>query len=170
VSAVRTLLIAVAILGALDTFWHHEWRARLPSRPGAQRELRLHAVRDFAYGALFVLLGWGRPQGALAWGLAALLLLEIVVTLTDFVEEDRVRPLEPAERILHSVIAIVYGAFLAVLAPRLVGWVGAPTGYALEPAGLVSWLLAAMAVGVAASGARDLVAARRLDRAATRAA
>ena len=31
------LLLTVATLGALDTAWHHEWLARLPSRPRAGR-------------------------------------------------------------------------------------------------------------------------------------
>ena len=162
-NATLGLLLAVAGLGAFDTFWHHEWRARLPFRPGAQRELRLHAGRDFVYGVLFMVLGWGRPTGVFAWVVCVLLLFEIVVTLLDFVEEDRHRPLDAGERVTHTLIAIVYGAFLANLLPRLWTWSGRRTEYEVDGYGGWSWLFTAMAVGVVLSGGRDLLAARALD-------
>ncbi len=36
---VLSLLIVQALMGAVDTFLHHEFAAGLPSRPGARREL-----------------------------------------------------------------------------------------------------------------------------------
>jgi len=157
------LLLAVALLGALDTLWYHEWRGRLPGRQGAQRELRLHAGRDFAYGLLFLALGWGRPAGALVWVLLAVVLLEVVITLVDFVEEDRNRPLAAGERVLHTAIAIVYGSFLASLLPLAWAWAGLPAAYHVDPLGPWSWLFSALSLGVFGSGVRDLLAARRLD-------
>jgi hypothetical protein len=47
------LLAIQGIIGAFDTLYYHEWRARLPAR-GAQcaAELKLHAWRDFLYAVL----------------------------------------------------------------------------------------------------------------------
>src|SRR5438876_2196733 len=51
------LLAAQGVLGAFDTVWYHEWRARLPrSGRGAARELGLHAARDFLYAIIFATL------------------------------------------------------------------------------------------------------------------
>jgi len=42
------LLIAVAFLGAFDTLYYHEFRAKLPAMgKSARSELQLHAGRDF---------------------------------------------------------------------------------------------------------------------------
>jgi hypothetical protein len=42
------LLAIQGVIGAFDTLYYHEWRARLPARPEITRaELRLHAARDF---------------------------------------------------------------------------------------------------------------------------
>jgi len=53
------LLFIQGVIGAFDTFYYHEWRARLPAR-GAQSapELKLHAARDFFYAVLFATLPW----------------------------------------------------------------------------------------------------------------
>jgi len=53
------LLVAQGVLGAFDTLYYHEWRARLPAGGAQSRpELLLHASRDFVYAALFGTLGW----------------------------------------------------------------------------------------------------------------
>jgi hypothetical protein len=153
-----TLLIVQGVLGAFDTLWYHEWRQRLPARPTASRELRLHAARDFAYALIFVSLAWSEWGGRLAWVLGAVLAFEILITLWDFVEEDMRRPLPPGERVMHTVMAIVYGAFLANLVPQLVHWSAGPTGFATADHGAASWVLTVMAAGVFVSGVRDLTA------------
>jgi hypothetical protein len=152
------LLSIQGLLGAFDTLWYHEWRQRLPSRPGARRELRLHAARDFAYAVVFGSLAWAEWCGALTWLLVAVLAFEVIITLCDFIEEDRSRPLPAGERAMHTVMAIVYGAFLANLIPWLWEWSGRATGFALANHGWISWLMTAMAVGVFLSGLRDVVA------------
>jgi hypothetical protein len=41
------LLFALGVIGAFDTLYYHEWRARLPAQGApAAPELRLHAARD----------------------------------------------------------------------------------------------------------------------------
>jgi hypothetical protein len=152
------LLLVQGALGALDTLWYHEWMQHLPTRAGARRELRLHASRDFAYAIVFGSLGWVEWQGWFVCVLAAVLLFEIVITCWDFIEEDQSRPLPPGERVMHTVMAIVYGAFLANLIPHLVTWSTASPGFRLASYGVVSWFMSAMALGVFVSGIRDLVA------------
>jgi len=153
-----SLLLIQGALGAFDTLWYHELRQRLPARPGARLELRLHASRDFAYAGVFGSLAWAEWRGALAWVLATVLLLEVVITLWDFIEEDRSRTLPAGERIMHTVMAIVYGAFLANLVPQLLAWSKTPTEFAPANYGAISWLMTLMAAGVLASGLRDVVA------------
>ena len=161
-NAALTLLLVQGVLGAFDTLWYHEWQQRLATRATGRRELLLHASRDFAYGLLFGSLAWVTWNGWWAWILAALLLGEIVITLFDFVEEDLHRPLPPGERVMHTIMAIVYGAFLANLLPQMVGWSYQPTGFAAADYGPISWLLTLMAIGVLGSGFRDLIAGLRL--------
>jgi hypothetical protein len=160
------LLAVQGAIGAFDTLYYHEWRARLPALPGARPELRLHAVRALIYAVLFAALPRVEWRGAWAYLLGALLAAEVFITLRDFVVEDRVRaPLGgvfAGERVTHAVMAIIYGAMLANLLPALDVWRRAPTSFTSHveavPAELV-WLLTLMAAGVFVSGARDAYAA-----------
>ncbi len=164
-NAVFAILAVQALLGGFDNLWHHELHARLPQRASARRELALHAAREAIYGVVFVGLAWAEWHGALALALAALLLAEVVITLADFLEEDRSRKLPPFERVLHTLLAVLYGLFLATLAPRLVAWAGAPTGFAWTPHGAVSWAFSACGAGVIAWSVRNAAAVLRLGRA-----
>jgi hypothetical protein len=48
------LFAAQGLLGAFDTLYYHEWRARLPGGvPGTAPELKLHGARDLVYAVLF---------------------------------------------------------------------------------------------------------------------
>lgn len=164
------LLTIQGALGAFDTLYYHEWRARLPAAGASARpELRLHAARDFIYAVVFATLPRVAWRGAWAYVLAALLAAEICITLCDFVVEDRVRrPLGgvyPGERVTHALMGILYGALLACLIPTLDEWRHAPTSlapHALPVPPVLLWLLTLMAVGVALSGARDAYAAAGL--------
>jgi uncharacterized protein (TIGR01777 family) len=157
-------VLAQIAMGAFDTLYHHEGTERLAWRPGQARELRLHGVRNLAYAAMFLALGWAEPRGGWAIALIALLAGELVITLWDFVEEDRTRHLPATERVTHTLLTLNYGVILALLAPVLLGWAALPT--ALLPAwhGAMSWLCLVAALGVTVSGLRDLAAARRCPR------
>jgi uncharacterized protein (TIGR01777 family) len=89
---------------------------------------------------------------------------ELIVTLWDFVEEDRTRRLPASERLTHTLLTLNYGVVLALVVPLLGQWAALPT--AIFPAyhGVWSWLCGIAAVGVTASGLRDLAAARRAAR------
>ena len=119
------LLGAQGILGAVDNIWNHEWRARLPSTPEARRELQLHAARGLIYGPVFLAFAWVELRGLFAMALLAILAIELVITLADFVEEDRSRTLSPQERVLHGLLTLNYGAFLALILPTLAARWGA---------------------------------------------
>jgi hypothetical protein len=168
-TAAVVLLLVNVVLGAWDTLWYHEYRARLASRvPHTAPELRLHVGRDAVYVVLYGTLAWWRPTGWLVPVAVVLLASEVLMTLADFVVEDRDRPaiggLAPGERVLHSLMAVVYGAMLCRLVPELVAGAGEPTG--LVASGIPGWMAAAAtlaACGIAVSGTRDALALRGWD-------
>jgi hypothetical protein len=161
ITALEVLLL-MGLLGAFDTLYYHEWRLQLPETPSARRELRLHATRDFAYAIVFGSLAWTTWNGALVWPLAVILIFEIWVTLSDFIEEDRTRRLPAGERVMHALMGIVYGIFLTMLYPHAAGWARLAIGFGSADYGVVSWVLTLFAIGVLASGVRDLAASRKL--------
>ncbi len=155
-------LVAVQMaLGLFDTLYHHELTERLAWRPTQARELRLHAVRNWLYAVLFATLGWLVPTGAVAWAVIAILAVEVVITLWDFVEEDLSRKLPATERVAHTLLALNYGAILVLLAPVLIGWAAQPTGLATADHGTWSWLCSIAAAGTLVFGLRDWTAALR---------
>ncbi len=167
---VLMLLLLNGVLGAIDTLWYHEWKAKLPSRGGPLRlELALHAGRDAVYAFIYGTLGWVAWTGQATLVLVALIGLEIVITLADFVVEDRLRPaiggLAAGERVLHSLMAIVYGAMLANLVPELLAWSRFETGLVShqqlggQPPLWISLTATAFGIGIAGSGIRDAMAA-----------
>ena len=169
-TVVLSLLAVQGLIGAFDTFYFHEWRARLPAG-GAQTapELRLHAWRSFLYAVIFATLPWVAWHGLWVVALVIVLFAEIVFTLWDFIVEIAVRkPLGDVyggERITHAIMGIVYGGMLAFLIPILYEWWWLPTALVVGPLGeigLLGWLLLVMALGVFLSGARDLYAALAL--------
>jgi hypothetical protein len=168
------LLAILGAMGAFDTLYYHEWRARLPAR-GAQSasELKLHAARDFFYAVLFGTLPRLAWHGGWALVLASVLIAEIVLTLTDFVVEIAVRKalgdVYAGERVTHAVMGVLYGAMIASLIPVMIRWWALPNALVTAPPDVpdvLRWTLAMMAVGVTASGLRDLYAAYELPHAA----
>jgi hypothetical protein len=158
------LLTFLGLLGAFDTLWYHEYKQQLPRNATAKVELRLHAARDFAYAIVFTALAWGSWHGGLAWILFGILSFEIGITLWDFIEEDLSRRLPAGERVMHTIMAIVYGAFLANLLPEIFRWSSLPTSVVPADYGMLSWILSGFAVGVFFSGIRDVVASFRFPK------
>jgi len=162
-TAVLTMITLQALLGAFDNLWHHEWQARLPQRLGARRELALHALREALYALLFLGLAWWQWQGWALLPLLVLLLAEVVVTMLDFLEEDRRRALPPFERVLHTVLALGYGITLGLFAPVALQWWQLPSGWVRVDHGVGSWLLTLFAAGVALWSGRNLRAVKALQ-------
>lgn len=156
------LLIVQALMGALDTLYHHEFKAALPAQPAARHELYVHALRSVLYGAIFAGLAWLSPGGwwvALLW---AIIVTEVVLTLIDFVIEDHTRLLPDSERVLHTLLAIGGGAAFTVLALQTPVWWALPTALTPVYHGWQSWVLSVAALGVIAYGLREACAARAL--------
>jgi hypothetical protein len=161
------LLAIQGVIGAFDTLYYHEWKARLPARvPTSAPELKLHALRDFLYAVLFFGLPLVAWHGWWTAVLAAVLAAEIALTLTDFVVEIAVRKsigdVYAGERVTHAVMGILYGAMTAYLIPEMIDWWSRPTGLVAADAPvpeLLRWALLAMGTGVFLSGVRDLYAA-----------
>ena len=161
-NTVFAILSVQALIGAFDNLWHHELEAKLPQHISARYELLLHAARESIYAVLFLGLAWVRWQGICAWVLAGLLAVEIVITLADFIEEDLTRRLPHLERVLHTILAVSYGGFVAALAPTLVQWAAAPSGLPFQGHGWVSLLFTLYAAGVFAWSVRNAIAVIRL--------
>jgi uncharacterized protein len=159
-----SLLAIQFALGAFDVLYHHELTERLAWRRSQRRELVLHSVRNVIYAVLFLGLGWLEPHGVWAMLVLVLLAAEVVVTLVDFVEEDLTRHLPASERVTHTLLALNYGAILALLAPVLLAWAGEPS--ALVPAwyGFATVVATLAAFGIAVFGLRDSFAAHRMER------
>ncbi|AZP11065.1 TIGR01777 family protein [Undibacterium parvum] len=134
----------------------------LPQPRSARLELSIHSVRALIYSLLFIgLAGW------LWHGLWALLLLlifalEIVLTLWDFVIEDRSRLLPASERITHTVLAINGGAFIMLLILNVPVWMVQTSMLQAQDWSGLTIFLALCGVGVGLSGIRDALAAQRL--------
>ena len=151
------------LMGAFDTLYYHEWRARLPGGvPGTAPELRLHGVRSVIYSILFGALPFVRFEGLFTWVLAVLLLTEIVITLCDFVVEDTVRrPMGgvfAGERVTHAVMGIIYGAALGHMVPDMIVDAARPTALSpWEAPAVLRMIMPLMSAGVFISGVRDLL-------------
>src|SRR5204863_4917547 len=134
---------------------------RLAWRPSQRHELKLHAARSLIYAVMFCVLGFLEVHGVLAMLLMAALVVEVFITLADFIEEDMSRKLPASERVNHTLLAINYGAILMLLLPVLIEWAMQPTEIKSAYAGLLSLIAAASAVGAALCGVRDVAAAKR---------
>ena len=110
---------------------------------------------------LFLVLGLLELHGILAMVLIAALVVEVVITLMDFIEEDMSRKLPASERVNHTLLAINYGAILVLLLPVLIGWAAQPTAIKLVSHGYWSVLMALAAVGAVIFGLRDFSAPAR---------
>lgn len=152
------------ILGAFDMFYHHEFKEKLPWRPTAATEMLLHAVRGFFYAIVFFSMGWVAWHGMYAWIFAAIILAEVLITLWDFVEEDRTRKLPPTERVTHAVLTLNYGAIIALFVPVLMDWSAAPTAWVAVNFGYLSWLMGIYALGLFIWAMRDVLRGLKLLR------
>jgi uncharacterized protein len=157
------LITIQAFLGGIDNFWHHEITERLPARRGAAGELSLHALRECLYAFIFIGLAWFRWQGYWAFLIATALVFEIVVTLADFIIEDRTRRLPPSERILHTVLALNYGAVLTALAPVLIAWSKLPSAV-MHASHAFSVIFTVFGIGLVAWSLRNAIAVLTLRR------
>ncbi|HWU96913.1 MAG TPA: TIGR01777 family oxidoreductase [Oxalicibacterium sp.] len=158
------LMAAQGLLGAFDTLYHHELTEALPQRSSARRELAIHATRATIYSLLFIGLSAWQWHGIWTAVLMIVFAVEIVLTLWDFVIEDRTRLLPASERITHTILAINGGAFITLLAINTPTWWSQPAGLVWTPYGFLSIFLFLCGVGVGLSGIRDAFASKKISR------
>src|SRR5438270_33431 len=154
-----TLIAIQVAMGVFDTFYHHEFTERLAWRPSQRDELKLHALRNWLYALLFLVLGSFEVHDIPAMLVIAVLAFEVIITLMDFIEEDLSRKLPPSERINHTLLAINYGAILVLLLPVLIGWAMQPTAIVPAYHAVLSLIAVAAAIGAGLCGLRDITAA-----------
>ena len=159
-----TLISIQVFMGAFDTLVHHEGTERLAWRTSQKTELRLHGVRNLFYAFIFLCFGWLEPHGIYTIVLVTILVIEVLITLWDFVEEDLTRKLPATERVNHTLLALNYGAILALASPVLYDWAMMPSSITPTHYGWWSVFATVSAFGVAVFGLRDLLAANRSDR------
>lgn len=161
---VLNLFVLQGILGAFDNLWHHEFTEKLPSRPTAWKELALHCARGALYSIIFLSLGWLQLNGLFAVILIAIMVIEVGITLWDFIEEDMTRKLPPLERVLHTLLALNYGAVLGLLIPILLSWSANPTGVQPVYYGWLSWVMTLYGIGIIGFVLRDGIASANLHK------
>ena len=88
-----------------------------------------------------------------------MLIAETIFTMADFVVEDRTRYLPAFERVLHTVLTLLFGVVLMALAPVLIDWLGQPTDVVATEHGAFSALFTVLAAGMIVFGIRDGIAA-----------
>jgi len=161
---VFALITTQALLGAVDNLWHHEITERLPAKRSAAVELVLHSARELIYAFVFVALAWFRWQGIWVALIVVAMLIEVVVTLLDFIVEDKTRQLPPFERVLHTLLALNFGAVLAMLGPVLTHWWSMPSAVIPVYYGPISWVFTVFGAGVLAWSLRNAMAVVSLRR------
>jgi uncharacterized protein len=153
-----------ALLGGFDNIYHHEITERLPWRPTQATEQFIHSVRQVFYAGVFTSLAGVTPQGGFAYGMGALLVTELGLTLWDFVNEDQTRKLPWTERIAHTLLTLNYGAILACWTPVLYEASLLPTNIAFESYGIFTGINAICVAGVSLWSVRDWFASKRLEK------
>lgn len=157
------LMTLQGLIGLLDNLWHHEISEKLSSKPDARAELTLHTIREFLYAFIFLGIAWFTWNGAWAVLLLVIMAVEVVVTLWDFVIEDQTRKLPRMERVLHTVLAVNFGAILAFFLPVSLGWYQAETSLTAADYGVLSWIMKAYGFGVLGWAVYDLRVVVRLS-------
>jgi len=158
------LFIAQALMGAFDTLYHHEFKVALSQKINARLELYIHSIRAVLYGVLFAGLAWFEWHGLWVGLLIGIVLVELGLTLWDFVVEDKTRLLPGSERITHTLLAINGGAMFVLIALLLPGWYAQDTALLAVDYGWRSWFLFIAGMGVGLSGVRDAFAAWQIQR------
>jgi uncharacterized protein len=165
---ILTLLVIQGLMGAFDTLYHHELRAKLPLQTFAALELRIHGIRSVLYAVVFAGLAFCVWGGVWTLVLGAIVAVEAGLTLWDFLTKNRSRKLPWSERVLHTILAINGGAVFCLLAIEMLQWWALPNQLLGVNYGWFTPVLGLFALGVFASGVRDSFASSRLRQLAAR--
>ena len=147
----QTLLLLLSVqglIGAYDSIYHHDFKEKLSLKPSAKEELKIHSIRSMLYSILFLSIAWIEWHGWLVLGFTLIILIELVLTLWDFVEEDRSRVLPATERITHTILTLNFGAIIALFIPELIHWRNQLTEFTFVNHGIYSWIMTVYGIGV----------------------
>lgn len=167
--AANYLLFLLGLLGGTDILLYHSISHGIRSNAESKWELITHSFRGPTYAALFFLVPNFELHGSFAIALIALLAFDVAISILDFSMERQSRQLlgglPSGEYVLHMIMAMLFGAFAASLAPSLGTWIDLPAGIHHNPALAPDWLrmtMASMALMVLYSGVIDARAAFRV--------
>lgn len=158
------VLLVHGLLGFLDIVVNHELLAKLPKRGDAASEEALHAARETIFACLFSALAWYEWHGGWVWGIAALLLAEVIVSARDVIVEGETRVLPVAERVIHLLLFVSLGVLITLVGYALLWWHAGETAPVRVDYGWASWVLTGMAVLSLVWAVRDGVAAGRREK------
>jgi len=151
--AATYILLAIGILGATDILLFHTVSHGIRAHADSANELLVHSLRGPTYASLFVLVPNFAMEGAWFWLLMAIFVVDVAISLWDFVLEKHSRAvfggLPTGEYILHIVLAMLFGAMVACVIQNAGHWAMRPTRIAYEPAD-IHWIIRAMLAVMAA--------------------
>lgn len=157
-TTVHYFLVLHGLMGAYDTFYHHEWKERLSCKAFAWQELRFHSIRSFLYMIIFLIFALVELQGSIAFFILFLALSELIITLRDAVEEDSIRRLSMGERVIHLLLMVNYGVIAALFTPIWYQWVRKTNGIEWAYYGVTSWVLTFFAAFIGIWSIREFLA------------
>lgn len=107
-------LVVFAVLGAYDAVYVHLVKERLPARPAAYLEHRIHTARAVLFPGLLVTVFGGRGSVALA---VALVVVDQALEVADMVVERASRAhtngLPTSEYVVHGLLVTAHAAAVA---------------------------------------------------------
>ena len=163
------ILFLLGCLGATDIALFHSVAHGIRSHADSVGELVTHSLRGPTYAALFLFIPNFLMHGLFAWGLMALFVFDVGISIWDFSVEQGSRRflggLPSGEYVLHMLMAIIFGALVATFIYGANSWFTAPTRLIYAPAAvpeLLRLVLAIMAICVLVSGIQDAAAVLRL--------
>jgi len=163
------LLFLLGLLGAADIVFFHSISHGIRNHPNSRHELISHSLRGPTYGALFILIPNFAMFGSFYWILFGLLIFDFGISIWDFSIERESRRflggLPTGEYLLHIMIAMLFGAFVAMVFLSTKEWCTMTTQVIFQPVKVHYSLritLTIMAVLVIISGFQDAIAVLRL--------
>jgi hypothetical protein len=157
-------LLLHGLIGGIDIVLNHELIAKLPSRPNAAPELRLHSARELVFAAIFFGLAWYEWRGRYVWVVVALFVAELLISIADSIVEVGIRKLPVTERATHVLLFVNLGILIALVGYQLYGWSQLPSEVVRVSYGTISWILSAMAAASLLWSVRDGASAHRRAR------
>lgn len=114
------LLLALAVLGAVDVIVFHHLKERLAHGVETRAEAWAHVAKAPVYAVLFLVVPNLALRGAWAWALLGWLVVDVAVAGWDLALEPAARRsrggVSGGEYVLHVVLSVLAGATLATIA------------------------------------------------------